>query len=270
MRPVRQLFRAAPAACAVTLALLSAACSHVAPAPAPAAPVELDHVWIVVSPDAPERAALETAGFHISPEINRHVGQGTASLTVEFPNAFLELLWPDAAVSVAPGAERGVEKFRNRMNWRTTGWCPIGIGLRRTRPTNAPWPFATWSIAPGWLPPGASIEMLTPRDDSTSPSLFISARDASFPPAADANDLTLRKDPADPVFHHPIGVKRLSSVRLLAPAEYRPIPPLTYLQERGVIGSGAAERWLVELTFDGGARGESRDLRPELPLTIRY
>ncbi len=271
MRLLKELCPAARAAAgAIGTILALVACSHVSPAPPSGAPVELDHVWIVVAPGAPERVAIEKTGFHISPEINRHEGQGTASLTVEFPNAFLELLWPDDAVSVAAGGERGLEKFRSRMNWRTTAWCLIGIGLRRTRPSDARWPFPTWSIAPAWLPPGASIEMLTPSDDSTSPSLFVSPRELTSPPTADANAAALRKDPADPLFSHPIGVKRLSSVRILAPPEYRPIPPLTYLQDRGVIGYGAAESWLLELTFDAGARGKSRDLRPELPLTIRY
>ncbi len=93
--------------------------------------LEFDHVWIVVARDAPERAALEKAGLKISPDVNRHDGQGTASITADFQNSYIELMWPDPRVSVAPGAERGVEKFKNRMNWRTSGWCPIGIGLHR-------------------------------------------------------------------------------------------------------------------------------------------
>jgi hypothetical protein len=44
---------------------------------------EFDHVWNMVSPDAPERAVLEHAGFQISPDVNRHDGQGTTSITVE-------------------------------------------------------------------------------------------------------------------------------------------------------------------------------------------
>src|SRR6266446_489148 len=100
-----------------------------------AAELEFDHVWIVVTRDAPlERVALERAGFKISPNINRNDGQGTASVSAEFLNAYIELMWPDPTVSVSPGAERGVEKFKNRMNWRTSGWCPIGIALHRTGP----------------------------------------------------------------------------------------------------------------------------------------
>jgi len=87
-------------------------------AAAAAAELEFDHVWIVVTHDAPERAALERAGLNISPNINRNDGQGTASVSAEFFNAYIELMWPDPTVSVAQGAERGVEKFKNRMNWR--------------------------------------------------------------------------------------------------------------------------------------------------------
>src|SRR6266487_344875 len=107
-----------------------------------AAELEFDHVWIVVSRDAPERAALDRAGLKISPDVNRHDGQGTASITAEFLNTYIELLWPDPTVPVSPGAERGVEKFKNRMNWPTSGWCPIGIGLHRVGP-NTTLPFPT-------------------------------------------------------------------------------------------------------------------------------
>src|SRR5579871_4314957 len=108
-------------------------------------PIEFDHVWIMVSPNAPERARLEGAGFQISPDINRHDGQGTASITVEFENAFLELMWPDSTVAVKPGLERAAEKFRLRMQWRSSGWCPIGIGFRRITASRDAFPFPTWS-----------------------------------------------------------------------------------------------------------------------------
>src|SRR5260370_287312 len=139
---------------------------------AAAAELEFDHVWIVVSRDAPERAALERAGLKISPDVNRHDGQGTASVSAEFFNAYIELMWPDPTVSVAPGAERGVEKFKNRMNWRTSGWSPIGIALHRTGPGTT-LPFPTWSLAPDWMPEGTANEILTALDDKKSPSLFI-------------------------------------------------------------------------------------------------
>ena len=247
-----------------SLGLATIALMLLAAAPAPATDtfrLELDHVWIMVSPNAPERAALVRAGFQISPDINRHEGQGTASLTVEFENAFLELMWPDSTVPVAPGLERGAEKFRQRMLWRTSGWCPVGIGFRRTEQTNDPWPFPTWSIAAPYLPAGSAIEMLTPRDDTRSPSLFIPPRTL-----ADVREQAARAA----LYHHPIGVHRVTAIRLVSPKTYQPIESLAYLQKLHVIGVEQGKQWLVELTFDGGERKKSKDLRPDLPLVIRY
>src|SRR5882724_12435939 len=159
--------------CACMSLSASAAAPSASPSAASSEPqLEFDHVWIVVTRDAPERAALERAGLKISPDVNRHDGQGTASISAEFINSYLELIWPDPTVSVSQGAERGVEKFKNRMNRRTSGWCPIGIALHRTGqgPTL---PFSTWSIAPDWMPKGTAIEILTARDDRKSPSFFI-------------------------------------------------------------------------------------------------
>src|SRR5260370_39573663 len=101
---------------------------------AAAAELEFDHVWIVVTRDAPERVALERAGFKISPDVNRNDGQGTASVSAEFLNAYIELMWPDPTVSVARGTERGVNKFKDRVDWHTNRWCPIGIPLQRPGP----------------------------------------------------------------------------------------------------------------------------------------
>src|SRR5437667_4236701 len=179
---------------------------------AAAAELEFDHVWIVVSPDAPERAAFERTGLKILPDVNRNDGQGTASVSAEFLNAYIELMWPDPTVSVAPGAERGVEKFKNRRNWRTSGWCPIGVALHRTGP-GATLPFPTWSIAPAWMPVGSAIEILTPRDDTKSPSFFIE------PPAlavkAGANRKLADNDPKLASFQHPIGVERITEIRIV-------------------------------------------------------
>jgi Glyoxalase-like domain len=126
------------------LALLPVSCAR--PPRRPPPQLVLDHLFIMVQPGAPERAALEELGLRISPAVNHHSGQGTASVTVELDNAFVELLWPDAAVTVAPGAEAAIRKFRLRSEWRTSGWCPFGVALRRVPGAPQAIPFPTWSI----------------------------------------------------------------------------------------------------------------------------
>ena len=170
-------------------------------------------------------------------------------------------MWPDSTVTVAPGLERAAEKFRQRMLWRSSGWCPIGLGFRRTTPSNDALPFPTWSWTAEWMPKGSAMEMLTPRDDTRSPALFIE-------PLALTN--TEEQAARASRFHHPIGVHRVTAVRLVSPKTYQPIEPLTYLQRLRVLGVQSGDEWLVELTFDGGKRKKSKDLRPELPLVIRY
>jgi hypothetical protein len=238
--------------------------------------IEVDHVWIMVSPDAPERAALERAGFQISKDINHHEGTGTSSITVEFENTYLELMWPDPKVPVAHGMERAAEKYHQRQLWRTSGWCPIGVGFRRTTPSNITpsnmtpsnatpsseaLPFPTWTWTADWMPKGSVMEMLTPREDTRSPALFVEplALSSLGEQAARAA-----------LYHHPIGVRRITAVQLVSPKTYEPIAALTYLQKQSLLRTKPGDEWVVELTFDDGKQEKSKDLRPDLPLVIRY
>jgi hypothetical protein len=247
----------------MVLVAISSSAADPSPKPLPtasAAKLEFDHVWIVVTRDAPERSALERAGLKISPELNHHDGQGTASISAEFQNSYLELMWPDPTVSVAPGAERGVEKFKNRMNWRTSGWCPIGIGLHRAGPS-APFPFPTWTIAPDWMPKGTAIEILTARDDTKSPSFFIEPPELAVKEKAPTDKTTSE---------HPIGVERVTGIQIIRPRVYQPVAAFSYLEKAGIFKSTDGAEWAVEITLDGARKAQTKDLRPDLPLVIRY
>jgi len=167
-----------------------------------------DHASIMVSLGAPERAALEQAGLQISPDVNRNEGQGTASIAVEFQNSYLELVWVDASVPIKSSLERAAQKFRNRMAWRTSGWCPFGIASRRTTDQELTLPFPTWSWTADWMPKGAEMIMLTPREDTRSPALYIEPRALT-----DQN----KQAALAARFHHPLGVHRITSVRLVSP-----------------------------------------------------
>lgn len=245
----------------ITALLLFCACasSH-------KAPVALDHFLISVAREAPERAALEKAGFRVAPFLNEHDGQGTASITFEFENSYLELVWPDERVSVDPAFQRGFEKFRQRSAWRTSGWSPIGFALHRVGPP-VPLPVPSWSIAPPWMDPGTSMQILTPRDDTKSPSVSVHPQAVSDVPALDVTRRHLR---AAGAMSQPNGVKRVTAARLVMPRGYQPAQALTYLQSQHVLALDRGDAWTLELTFDRGAQGKVRDFRPELPLRVRY
>lgn len=231
-------------------------------------PVELDHVILWTAPGAPERAALERLGFRIAPNVNRHDGQGSASATVEFVNGFFEMIWPDSSVPVEPGREILRTKFRQRMEWRSTRFSPVGVNLRRTSATSDSLPFPTYPLTSAWLPPGSAILRLTPLSDSLGASLAVGPRALLTPPDSNIAWL-IRRDPRAEPLRHPNGTRTITGLRVIAPP--RGLNDATAMLDRwNVARFERGEEWLVEMTLDRGRRGKRADLRPTLPLIVRY
>lgn len=242
--------------------------SMVAAFAADAPPLVLSHSWIAVTPGAPERKALEKAGFRIAPMVNRHDGQGTASVTVEFFNGFLELIYPDSTVPVSPALRAGAEKFRLRSAWRETGYAPIGIVFDRTPATPEHLPFATWRISAEWMEQGTFIEVMTPREMPKAVSLSISSQSAS---TRESENEALARDPVKGVmFLHPNGARRLTGLRVVAPHPNRYPPAASYLARGGLVTFVIGNQWLLDVTLDNGNQGVTGDLRPDLPMVIHY
>ena len=214
-----------------------------------AAALSLSHAWIVVPTGAPQRTLLEKAGFRIDPTVNHHDGQGTSSITVEFENGFLELIYPDPTVPVSESNKVGAEKFRLKSEWRTTGYSPIGIVFDRTPSTPATLPFPTWKISADWMEKGTFIEMMTPREMPKAVSLSISSH-------------TNRPNVSAP--------HRLTAMRVVAPNADRLPPSAAWIAEQGLMKFDIGADWLLEVTLDAGKQGITKDFRPDLPLTVRY
>jgi len=66
------------------------------------------------------------------------------------------------------------------------------------------------------------------------------------------------------------GVERTTDIQLIRPKEYQPVAAFTYLENAGIFKSTEGKEWAIELTFDDGRKVETKDLRPDLPLIIRY
>ena len=230
-------------------------------------PLRLTHSWVVVTTGAPERTALEQAGFRFAPMVNRHDGQGTASVTVEFLNGFLELIYPDSTVPVSPELRAGAEKFRLRSAWRETGYSPIGIGFDRTPATPKAFPFATWRVSADWMEPGTYIEMMTPKEMPKAVSLSIS----SHPANSEGENEGLARDSVNgAMFRHPNGARRLTGLRVVAPGRDRLPPAASYISGHGLVRFDIGSQWLLDVTLDHGKRGVTKDLQPDLPMVIHY
>ena len=232
-----------------------------------AATLTLSHSWIVVTTGAPERKALEKAGFRIAPTVNRHDGQGTASITVEFLNGFLELIYPDPTVPVSPALQAGAEKFRLKSRWRENGYSPIGIVFDRTPATPQEFPFETWKVSADWMEKGTFIEMMTPREMPRAISLSIS----SHPAGRDSENEALARDPIKgAMFRHPNGARRLTALRVVAPSADALPPAASYLAGLGLVKFDVGRQWLLDVTLDDGKQRVTRKLEPDLPMVIHY
>jgi hypothetical protein len=231
-----------------------------------APPLALSHVLISVTTAAPERRALEKAGFRIAPTINRHDGQGTASVTIELLNGYLELVYPDPTVPVLPALQAGAEKFRLKSAWRETGYSPIGIAFERTAATPEKFAFATWRISPDWMEKGTFIEMMTPKEMPKAIWLFI------HPPGArESENEALARDPVKgAMFLHRNGARRLTGLRVVAPTPDSFPPAASYIAAQGLVKFDVGKRWLLEVTLDNGKQRKTKNLEPDLPMVIHY
>jgi hypothetical protein len=216
----------------------------------------LDHVFICCSTEAPEAAALARIGLKEGSP-NTHPGQGTANRRFFFENAYLELLWvsdPEEAQGELARPTRLWERWSKRQG----GACPFGVVLRPgAEAGDRDPPFATWSYHPPYLPPGLAIEVAlgTPLGE---PGFFY-LRFARRPDDA-------RREPIT----HAIPLTPITGVSIGIPAPGSRSTVALSVEATGVVSFSSTDEYVMTLAFDGDRRGNVVDLRPELPLVLRW
>ncbi|NNG05786.1 MAG: glyoxalase-like domain protein [Inquilinus sp.] len=201
--------------------------------------VELDHVFMFVSPGAPEAVALSRMGMRQAYS-RRHPGQGTANVCFAFDNAYLELLWaedPDelASPAVAPTG------LAERADWRAYRASPFGIAVR-TSETGIPLPFATWDYAAPFLPEGETIAVAKASEDPKQPFLFRSPGDERPDQWRDFRAGARQR---------PIGLAEIIGLRLDFPPSVEPAPAFDALARQRLLtvaSSGVGPRMTLTLS----------------------
>jgi hypothetical protein len=218
---------------------------------------ELDHLFACVSEGGgPEAEALLKLGLSEG-EPNRHPGQGTACRRFVLANAFLELVW------VCDPAEAQAEHTRRLGLWerwagRSAGACPFGVCLRPSRPEVGGPPFAAWTYRPSYLP---------------EPLCFHVGMDSSSPGGPLLVYLPFGRRPdsrpgPQPVGHR-IGFREITRVLVRGPCLPSPLAEETATRTASIAFRADGEH-LMEVGFDGERSGLSADLRPLLPLVLRW
>jgi hypothetical protein len=224
--------------------------------------VELDHIFIVVSPGAvAEAAALRSAGLTVSTRVAKHDGQGTASVAVFFENAYLELIWVDTTVSIDAQHAATAQRFRKASSWRTTRQSPFGLGLRRLPGDTAALPVPVQRETAAWLEPGTAYEILLQPADSLAADFFVVPAGRSL-----LSSLSWLREQRPELLQHAGGGRIVTLVRVHAPPHHEPAA-FRVLRPRPAEIVNEMEP-LVELHLDGAMKRSRVDLRPLLPLVI--
>jgi len=214
--------------------------------------VELDHLFVCTAPGAPEADALIQCGLREGPP-NEHPGQGTANRRFFFVNAMIELFW------VSDAGEAQNERLRRiglweRWSQREAGASPFGICVRPVDSEDVGLPFPAWEYRPAYLPDPLVMHIGEAEIDEPL-WVYLSY---------------LRRAHREEQFlEHPIGIREITRLTLTTA---KPLHSDAFhaLVQFGVLSVCEGEAPLLEIEFDNGTRGQSRDFRPLLPLLFQF
>ena len=223
--------------------------------------IELDHLFTLTGVGATAVERLVRFGLREG-QPNTHPGQGTACRRFFFHNAYLEFVWVHDEQEAASDwvAPLG---FLARSQYRQSGASPFGLIVRPAPGVaeSVELPFATWELRPPYLPEPLKLDVADNSADTAEPLLFY----MSFGNRADRYP-SERRQPLD----HPAGFKQITAVRLRLPGAPSLSPALQAVAQAGLARFSAGPSHLAEVIFDHEEHGKSEDLRPELPLLLRW
>jgi hypothetical protein len=219
--------------------------------------LEFDHLFVCTSRGAPEADELVRAGFAEGTP-NAHAGQGTACRRFFFRNAYLELLWVrDEAEARGAPAER--TRLWERSRAAETGYSPFGVALRSPSDGETDdLPFETWAYRPAFLPAPLHVDVAESRTPAEPLVFRIPGRRPDAYDAARAQPLA-----------HDSGAREITSIAITL-AHAADSPALEAVERAGVVTFRQGLLPLAEVVFDGGRHGLGIDLRPGLPLVLRW
>jgi hypothetical protein len=223
-------------------------------------PIELDHLFICTSTGAPEADHLVQFGLTEGAP-NRHPGQGTACRRFFFRNAYLELLW------VADPAEAQADLVRRTGLWerwsgRGRGASPFGVCLRPFRRGVDEAPFPAWAYRPPYLPDPLTIQMGANSGVVTEPLLCF----LTFGRRPDSDEVSSPQP-----LEHAAGFRAITRASVSRPLGGADLIALRAVeQECPRLSFVSGDEDLMELGFDEETEGQSADLRPILPLIMRW
>lgn len=218
-------------------------------------PLELDHIFVWVQPQAPEAQILAELGLQQS-HYREHTGQGTASYFFFFENAYLELIWINDEEEARDNAARTGLDACVRSKWRDNGASPFGVGWHRVAPPGEPLALFPVKYSAEWMKPETYLELSDTFKQVKEPLNFIVPEYMSF-------------NRQDACSTHPLGVKKVTSVKITQAGRGELSAIASEISRHTPVNIEPGNSSLLELTFDSGIQGKTLDARSTLPIVVK-
>lgn len=218
--------------------------------------MQFDHLFITFAYKADAHKAakrLTQAGFTQGTG-NIHAGQGTANSRFFFVNGFIELLYPNSALTEnALKAEFLSDTTKpTHLYERLYGLndaSPFGVCLRPCNPSKVlTLPFSTWGYRPAYLPPSMSIPIANA--PMTEPMWF-------YLPFASA-PADYAEDKHQPL-NHTNGCQKISHISLTV-ATHQLSKVANYIATLDEVGVTMGDTHHMNIMLDEGKQGKSLEL----------
>ncbi|HHP7243210.1 MAG TPA: hypothetical protein ACFE0H_00845 [Elainellaceae cyanobacterium] len=226
--------------------------------------LEVDHLFICIAEEV-DISVLQEAGLRCSNYTVRRGGQGTASRLILFENAYLELIFvEDEGVAAQTSQRTGIDLLA-RSHWQHTHCSPFGVGLRRkSNMAHLAACFQQSRIEP--IPRDPQIHFATDnRVNQAEPLCFLIPDCIAFTqwldPTSDAHQYLLT---------HPLGINQLTDINITIDSTRTLTPTIAMLSQSCLVSIEQGMVPLLELVFDAGKQAQRLDLRPRLPVLLRY
>jgi len=183
---------------------------------------------------------------------NKHKGQGTSNRRFNFLNGTLEFLWVHDAEEAHNGSGRDLlfpERAKDALA------SPFGVILNRKDNTSLDMPFEGWKYQPVYFKPPWSFHVGANSSSLLEPlCIYMPFIDPKLPISHEIETGTFRS---------------ISEVHIYTPSE--PLSDvLLVVDTADRLSIAHGKQHLMEITFDEGLSGKSKDLRPDIPLIIHW
>jgi len=211
--------------------------------------VRLDHAFVFTSAGAPEADLLIDLGMREGTS-NVHPGQGSANRRFFFDDFGLELIYITDEPEARTGPGNVIQSMK-RMDAKDGS--PFGLVFRATQEADVG-SFPGFPYQPLYFDKGQFFVVGSNADILSEPTCVLMPSNLPKRPPQDFS---------------PAPFEHVTSVCVSTPATTMS-PALARSSEVDRVNIRTGRDHLMEVEFGGGKNGESCDLRPELPLVIRW